>query len=367
MTTSPRRIHVVSFSGTSGLADYAVSLCRELSKLAETTLVTADSYDPARYQVDFKHAHLFRRTRQYPLDILRYVAYTLRTRPDMVLWQSWLKFPLLEGFVIMLFRLFGIRTALTVHDLLPHDPKPWSRAVCAWFYRRFDKLVAHSERTVQGLQEMGVRTKPLLVPHGIYDIFRLGELSREQALAQLPGVSPDDFVVLFFGHLDVRKGILEFLRTSAMLRDQPHIKFVVAGGRGGSLSAAAAAELDQYKDAPNVLMHDHVIPFEKVQHYFTAAHVVALPYLEGTTSGVIKLAMAFDKPFIATDIGDFGETLRDWSGLLTAGKAPAAELAEAIVQLRANYDSYAAELSEKSAKYQWPHIARQHAQYLSLS
>jgi hypothetical protein len=173
--TSSRRIHVVSFRGTSGLADYAVSLCRELSKLADTTLVTADSYDPARYHVDFPYAHLFRRTRQYPVDLLRYIV--LRTRPDMVLWQSWLKFPMLaEGLVIMLFRLFGIRTALTVHDLLPHEPKPWSKAVCAWFYRRFDKLIAHSERTVQGLAAMHVQTTPLLVPHGIYDIFRLGEL-----------------------------------------------------------------------------------------------------------------------------------------------------------------------------------------------
>lgn len=365
--SSPRRIQVVSFTGNSGLTDYAVSLCRELDKLADVTLVTADSYDPARYQVGFPHVHVFRRTRQYPIDILRYLAYTLGTRPDLVLWQSWLKYPLLEGWMVMLLRLFGIRMALTIHDLLPHEPKPWSAVVCAWFYRRFDKLVVHSERSVEGLRAMAVSTPPLLVPHGIYDIFRLAPLTREQARAELPGIGADDFVVLFFGHLDVRKGILEFLRTSALMRDQPRIKFVVAGGRGSTLPAAAAAELDRYKDAPNVILHDHLIPFERVQYYFTAAHAVALPYLEGTTSGVIKLAMAFDRPFIATDIGDFAETLRDWSGLLTEGKAPAAEFADAILRLQADYPRYTAELADKSAKYQWPTIARAHAQYLSLA
>lgn len=364
-STTQCRIHVVSFTGNSGLTDYAVSLCRELDKLADVTLVTADSYAPQRYRVNFPHRALFRRTRHYPLDLLRYIGYTLRTRPDMVLLQSWLKFPLLEGFMIMLFRLAGIRTGITIHDLLPHEPKPWSRRLNAWFYRRFDKLVVHSERAAQGLREMGVNTGPLLVPHGVYDLFRLDQLSRADALRQLPQLSEQDFVVLFFGHLDVRKGILEFLQTSELLRDEPHIKFVVAGARGATMPAAAHAALDRYRDAPNVVMHDHAVPFEQVQYYFTAAHAVALPYLEGTTSGVIKLAMAFDRPFIATDIGDFAETLRDWSGLLTQGKAPAAEFAEAIRQLRADYPRYVDELGAKSAKYQWPHIAQAHLQYLS--
>jgi glycosyltransferase involved in cell wall biosynthesis len=366
MTASPpRRIHVVSFTGNSGLTDYAVSLCRELSKLADVTFVTADSYEPQRYQVNFPFKKLFRRTRQYPLDIFRFIAYTLREKPDLVLLQSWLKFPLLEGWMILLFRLWGIRTALTIHDLLPHEPKPWSRLGNAWFYRRFDKLIVHSERAERGLRAMGVATAPLVVPHGVYDIFRLRELSRADALRELPELAADDFVVLFFGHIDVRKGILEFLRTSALMRDQPNIKFVVAGARGNTMPAAASAEIDTYRDAPNVVMHDHAIPFDRVQYYFTAAHVVALPYLEGTTSGVLKLAMAFDRPFIVTDIGDFAETLRDWTGLLTPGKAPAAEFVEAIARMRGDYAAFVAELGDKSAKYQWPQIAQAHARYLA--
>jgi glycosyltransferase involved in cell wall biosynthesis len=173
-------------------------------------------------------------------------------------------------------------------------------------------------------------------------------LSREQAQARVPGLAPDDFVVLFFGHLDVQ---VWSSCGRATCCDQPRIKFVVAGGRGG-LSATDVAELERYKSVANVLMHDHRSRSRKWELFHGSA-CVALPYLEGTTSGVIKLAMAFDRPFIATDIGDFGETLRDWAGLLTAGKAPAAELAEAIVELRANYANYAAELNEKSAKYQW--------------
>lgn len=355
---------MVTFTGNSGLTDYAVSLCRELDKLADVTLVTADSYEPQRYRVNFPHRLLFRRTRQYPIDLLRYIWFTLRTRPDMVLLQSWLKFPLLEGCMIMLFRLAGIRTGITIHDLLPHEPKPWSRKLNAWFYRRFDKLVVHSERSVQGLRDMGVHTQPLLVPHGIYDIFRLDQLDRADALRQLPQLADTDFVVLFFGHIDVRKGILEFLRTSALMRDELNIKFVIAGARGNSMPATAHAELDSYRNAPNVIMHDQAVPFERVQYYFTAAHAVALPYLEGTTSGVIKLAMAFERPFIATDIGDFAETLRDWSGLLTEGKAPAAEFVDAIRSMRDTYAGYVDELSAKSAKYQWPHIAQAHIQYL---
>ncbi|WP_295995292.1 glycosyltransferase family 4 protein [Rugamonas sp.] len=362
---SALRIHVVSFSGDSGITDYAVSLCRALDALADVTLVTARSYDPARYQVAFRCHRVFRRTLLYPLDLLRFIAYTLREKPDVVLFQSWLKWPLLEAPLIALLRLAGIRTALTVHDLLPHDPRRWSRAFCAAFYRRFERLVVHSDRAAQGLREMGVTTAPLVVPHGIYDIFRLAPLTRADALRQLPQLDADDFTVLFFGHIDVRKGILEFLRASALLRHEPRIKFVVAGGRGGGMPAAVSAELDRYAGAPNVVLHDTQVPFERVQYYFTAAHAVALPYLEGTTSGVIKLAMAFDRPILATDIGDFAETLRDWSGIVLAGADPAAALAQAIVQMRDGYDSYVAELKANGAKYQWPHIAAAHLRYLA--
>ncbi|MBI3432268.1 MAG: glycosyltransferase family 4 protein [Hydrogenophilales bacterium] len=353
---------VVCFTGGSGLTHYSVSLARELARYGEVEFITASNFDLHAVTLGFSVNTLFRRTRHYPLDIVRFVLHILRTRPDWVLFESWLKYPLLEGFIAALFGLAGIRTAMTIHDLLPHYPKPWSRRLHAWFYRRFDRLIVHSESTAAALREMGVPTEPLVVPHGVYDIFRLADLSRKDVLAHFPGLGPDDFVVLYFGHVETRKGILEFLRASERLAGETGIKFVVAGKN--DLAGEAAQELERARGRPNLILHDRLIPFEAVQRYFVLADVVALPYREGTTSGVMKLAMAFAKPVIASDVGDLRETLRDWPGRLVATHELGDGLVREILDMRAGYSALRAGAAGASAKYSWHVIGKAYQGYL---
>lgn len=356
------RIAVVSFTGNSGLTDYSVSLCRELDKSCDVTLVTADSYDAEKYRANFPAVKVFRKTRHYPIDIFRFAAYLLYSRPDIALFESWIKYPMLEWLLVLLFRAAGIRMALTIHDLLPHYPKPWSRFVLSWYYRCFDRLVVHSQRSADGLQSMGVKTIPLLVPHGVYDIFNFDQLTREEVLPKFATVKEDDFVVLFFGHIETRKGILEYLAASKLLNSDPSIKFLVAGGN--SLSGTAGETFNTYRAVGNVMLHDQKIPMDQVQYYFTLADAVVVPYLEGTTSGVVKLAMAFGKPIIATDVGDFSETLTDWAGVLIGLDDIPRNLAAAILKMRDEYTGLIADLNKTKQKYQWDQIADRHINYL---
>jgi glycosyltransferase involved in cell wall biosynthesis len=104
---------------------------------------------------------------------------------------------------------------------------------------------------------------------------------------------------------------------------------------------------------------------DQVQNYFTLANAILLPYLEGTTSGVVKLAMAFEKPIIATDVGDFSETLHDWSGLLIKLDNVTQNLVIAINKMRADYASIMSDLNINKSKYQWDQIAHKHINYLS--
>jgi len=364
MEKNAPRIFVVCFTGNSGVTDYSVSLCRELVHKGEVTFITADSYDAGKYGAGFPAVKLFRRTRHYPFDILRFVRYVLRHRPDVVLFQSWVKYPLLEGWIVKLFKLAGIRTALTVHDLLPHYPRFWSAPLLAWYYRRFNRLIVHSQRAADGLLGMKVPAKPLVVPHGVYDIFRRGALTRADVLPLFPEIAQDDFVVLFFGHIETRKGILEFLAASELLSGSRKIKFLVAGRNDLGEITPSARKFETYRRCSNVVMHDRSIPFDLVQHYFIVADVVALPYLEGTSSGVMKLAMAFDKPVIATDVGDLAETLKDWPGVLIGTANPGKELAKAVECLRERYDSYLSSVASNKEKYSWSSIGEKYFRLL---
>jgi len=355
-------IMVVSFTGDTGLTDYSASLCRELSKLAAVELVTAQSFDETKYQPNYSIVKLFRRTRQFPIDVFKFVTHVLRTRPKVVLFQSWMKSAGLEVILIWAFRVVGIRVALTIHDLLPHYPMPWSRITCWAYYKAFNALIVHSQRQLTGLEELGVKGGALVVPHGIYDIFNTRQLTKSQGRANFIGLKDRDFVVLFFGNLDERKGTVEYIECARLLESDANIKFVVAGKSDGRATVTAA--IRKARLLTNTIICDTSIPHEEVQNYFAACDVVALPYLEGTTSGVFKLAMAFGKPVICTDVGDFAESVATWSGILIDGKDITTSLAIGIQEMKLGYDGYALRTCSMVDEMQWATIAKKYALHI---
>ena len=359
-----KKIHVVCFTGNSGLTDYSVCLSKELAKHADVTLVTASSFDECAYRQDIKVRKVFRRTRHYPLDIVRFAISTLREKPDIVVMQSWLKYPIVETLLLSLFSRAGISVGITVHDVLPHTPHRLSKFNLSHYYRLFDKVIVHSRRAATTLKTMRVEQEPLIVPHGSYDLFKRSGLGQADARRELPGIVEDDFVVLFFGHIETRKGILEFLKASDRLKGHRKIKFLIAGRNDLDRQSAGWKLLETYRGAENLLVHDRHIPFDMVERYFAAADLVTLPYLEGSTSGVAKLAMAFDKPLIATDVGDLAEFLEDWDGELIGTGDIAAELAAAIEQRYLSGNKSCESRVPDPDKYRWDVIGRKYLDYL---
>lgn len=358
-------LEMVCFTGNSGLTDYSVSLSRALQRLCRVRLNTAESLPQTFRQQGFEVRTVFRRSRHYVVDFPRFALRILRERPACVLFQGPLKFPLVEGLAITLWRARGIRVAMSVHDVLPHYPKPWSRALNAWFYRRFDRLVVHSEAARDQLRAMDVSRPLLVVPHGTYDMFRLTDPDRATARRKL-GIADAAWVVLFFGHLEPRKGLLELIEVA---KRQPGMTFLVAGSNDLSAHGGdGARRMEELRALPNAVVHDRRIPFEDVEFYFAAADVAALPYLEGTTSGVLKLALAFGLPVAATTIGDLPSELPAGAGeLFSPGPGTDARLEQALLKMqRAGTASAAAAMRAAADQRAWPGIAGQYAAFLGM-
>ena len=361
------KIEVVSFTGDSGLADYAVSLARALSAHHRASVVTSTAL-PSRFDgMGFDVFRIFRRSRHYVLDIPRFLVHVLRRRPDWIVLQGPLKFAFLDGLFIRFLRLFGQKAAVTVHDVLPHYPKPWSRFSYGFYYRSFIRVIAHSDRARSDLVGLGIRSPVLVVPHGIYDVFKLTGVSREQARQNIGGLANDEFVVLFFGNLEPRKGLMEFLGAARRLAGERQIKFLIAGADYMTPHGKTFADaLGQASSESNVVLRASRVPFEDVENFFAACDLVALPYLEGTTSGVLKLALAFERPMVATSVGDFPEQVPADAGLLIeAGERLVEDLAEAIKRIQVNQADYVDGVRKAGAHAQWPDIAAKVADHLA--
>lgn len=361
------KVEVVSFTGDSGLADYAVSFARALARTARARVVTARSL-PERFEdMGFEVDRVFRRSRHYPLDIVRFVFGVIRRRPEWILLQGPLKFPLLDALVVRALRAFGIGCAVTVHDVLPHYPKPWSCAEFGFYYRSFSRVIAHSQAAANGVKGLGVDAEVLVVPHGIYDIFDLTSVGRDAARAAIGAIGSDDIVVLFFGHLEPRKGLMEFLDLAEEFAESaPAMKFLVAGASSLERHGERFVQrLETARSQPNVIIHDKRIPFEKVENYFAAADIVALPYQEGTTSGVLKLALAFGKPVVATRVGDFPEQLPEGAGeLFEAGEGSVEGMKDALSRVTQDLARYAKAMECARGGAQWQDIAERVIAYL---
>lgn len=94
--------------------------------------------------------------------------------------------------------------------------------------------------------------------------------------------------------------------------------------------------------------HVGYVPDEDVPTVFSAADVVVLPYDRVTQSGVVNLALAYERPVVASELPSF-EELRDRFGCL-ATYDDAAELAELLGRIESE-DEYRADLVSKAAEY----------------
>jgi glycosyltransferase involved in cell wall biosynthesis len=361
-------VTVLCFTGNSGLTDYSVSLCRSLTRHALIRLVTSESIAPRFRTFGFDVITAFRRTRHYPIDIIRVVWNLARAQRHVILFQGPLKWVVIDGLVARLLRFSGHRVVLTVHDVMPHYPKPWSRLTQRFFLRSFDRLVVHSDRAIKDVTRIGVSAPLLMVPHGTYDIFCLGRSTRLEARRKVLGDLGERTSVLFFGHLESRKGFFEFLSLAKALELTQKYVFVAAGPDGFRSEVERCRAREHASELPSLVFRPGRVPHESVEEYFLAADIVVLPYLEGTTSGVLKIALAFGNPVVATDVGDIRENIPEGGGIVVQlGSGLIEDMAAAVKAVASAYKVFKQHMSQGVVGLDWVSIGDRYYEFLSSS
>jgi glycosyltransferase involved in cell wall biosynthesis len=61
--------------------------------------------------------------------------------------------------------------------------------------------------------------------------------------------------------------------------------------------------------ADRICFHNHYVKDEDVHVYFSAADVCVLPYRSATQSGITATSFFYELPIIATNVGDFHESI----------------------------------------------------------
>jgi glycosyltransferase involved in cell wall biosynthesis len=217
-----------------------------------------------------------------------------------------------------------------------HEPRPrnrWSagaiyarsralRMLLLTLYRRVDLVLVHGDRSRDEFEATWRRGRAAVIPHG-----HAGSL----APRELPPAA--EARILFFGDWRRSKGMPELMQAfDTVRRRRPEVTLTIAGtpypdAEPERVRAWAA----RHGDAVSLI--DRYVPLEQVPDLFMEARVVVTPYVAGSQSGVVHLAMSFGRAVVSSDVGELGRTVvhAETGYVVPAGDVDA--LAEALERL----------------------------------
>lgn len=362
---SKMKVLMVEPRGIRGINHYAYLLCDALAEHADVVMATNYNFEMADKDRCFEVEYIFRRTRYYPIEVMKLLGYIRKHRPDLVHYQGFFNWPA----DLLAFRLLARSSAklvLTVHDVLPHVVKPFHYRAMSAMYAPIHHIIAHDNYCKDLLTgKLGLPLDRVsVIPPGNFSLFdSQGAVGRLDAQKRL-GLPQDSRVVLYFGVITKRKGVQDLIRAFPLIRKRvPDAYLIIAG-------LPHQVDWQQYLDlvekvgiGDRTLVFAEHVPFEDVKYLFAAADVVCLPYVSVYQSGVLQTAYGFEKPVVATAVGGLPDVVENGKTGYLVPPQDAEAIAEATVGILQNGDLQT-QMSSRirhlvATKYSWTAIAKQ--------
>jgi colanic acid biosynthesis glycosyl transferase WcaI len=186
----------------------------------------------------------------------------LRSRPDVVfcVQPTLLSAPA----AIVPAKMVGARRILHIQDLeidaafdVGHLSANWLRRAATAFerfmLRRFNRIITISNRMAEKVATKGVSSGSISILRNWVNTSKIKPMPGPNRFRNMLGLSQDDFVVLYSGHIGRKQAVDKLLACALECRDQSTIHFVVCGDGPEKQSL-----IDKYGSLPNL----HFLPVQ---------------------------------------------------------------------------------------------------------
>jgi len=218
---------------------------------------------------------------------------------------------------LLLARLLGYHTVLTLHNLKPTHPlKPgWIDFLGHWVAVNFsERVIVHCREARRLLAaRYGRKKKVYEVTHPNYIGYYPNQISQADARNKL-NIPEIGRVFLFLGGVRPNKGIETLISAFHDLEGEDLI-LLIAGKADTNRDYANRLQALANNDS-RIRFHFGFIPDDELQVFYNACDIVVLPFTSILTSGSAILAMSFAKPVIAPRMGCLPELLEPDAGWL---------------------------------------------------
>lgn len=364
---------VDSWVGKDG-NDYALHLCKALKKAGTdiSLVVTDDNIDngttdypllpigPSKSKSVSKYKKVFKYY-NYLLSIYKLIR---QEKYNVIHFQYFRRFRI-ESLYFLMLKLTGVKLAHTVHDVTPLNTNKLDHLFSLLVYKNADILFVHSNSNKKTLaQQIKLDEEKIkVVTHGDFDTFIPDRILTKSEARKFLSLSQEQNVILFFGAIKEYKG-LDILLNSLSFASMKinNLTLIIAGSPDPiELKLKYQNMISKLPKEIKIIFHDKFIPDTEVEKYFIASDLVVLSYRRISHSGVLHVAYSFGRPVIATNVGDFEETIEEGkSGFVLSYNNPE-NLSEKIIQAFSDklkleeMGKYARHLSE--TKYTWQNSA----------
>lgn len=226
--------------------------------------------------------------------------------------------------VIGLFFFFKIKKypiVVTLHDINAHyGENTFINKLTNYFYLKIANYVfVHGESLKKELLEKGFENDNVsVIKHGDYSFFT--NYSDKEIT--------EDGSILFFGRIEDYKGLEYLLKSVPLIKKEVDNLNIIIAGRGNLTKYT-----DLIKGNENLEVINKYIEDDQVAELFQRASIVAMPYIEGSQSGIIPIAYSFKKPVVVTDVGSIPEVVDDGITGFVVPPRDVKALAEALINL----------------------------------
>jgi len=242
------------------------------------------------------------------LNYVYLVLYIFFNRPTIIhfQWLPFLEISSIEGVFLKLIKTIVPKTklVLTVHNIYPHNS---DEKVCIKYKSRFAVIEKYFETFVLHLQtsksefckEFNIsELRCKVIPHGIFE---------PKNVKNIPKKRGEKLRIIMYGNQSYYKGTDLLIDAIAMLPKE--IQDKMSTTIIGQISASYLKILQEKSRGVDVKIVPEFVSDDVLYEKILESDIIVLPYRKISQSGVLLLALYFERPIICSNLPSFRETL----------------------------------------------------------
>lgn len=357
---------------------YDIALCEAMAssfgECADLTLLAANIYPkkikchsrclisliPQKYQNSENKVKRLIKAIEGVLNYIYVVLYALLTRPRVIhfQWLPFLEVSSIEHFFLRLIKIVSPKSKilLTIHNIYPHNSGEKARNRYKSRFnlveKFFDKFILHLQTSKDVFcKEFGIdSSRCKVIPHGVFEPENLKITSHKR---------DDKLRLVMYGNQSYYKGTDILVDAITMLPNE--IQKKVCTTIVGKTAEKYLNVLQTKAKGRDIKIIPEYVSDNTLNQIILDSDAIVLPYREISQSGVLLLALYFERPIICSDLPSFRETLGSPFDDLFFESGNSRQLANVLERFfyeQVDVNAYLTELQSLKNIYSWATVAK---------